>query len=141
VGTQNAKTVMTDPSPRQRGRPTSTTRNCQTVPNIWTPRLTDRLTIGRNRTLTLTCQDSTLTSDTRSKEDQLQDKESQRAAYHQHGRDRLHSATQLLPGYASIAPARLSWLPQRQPTSSTAVFISPCDDPFQGQQRPTVCTA
>jgi hypothetical protein len=26
---------MTDPSARQRGRPTSTTRNCQTVPNIW----------------------------------------------------------------------------------------------------------
>jgi hypothetical protein len=83
-------------------------------------------------------EDSTLTSDKRSKEYQPQDKESQRAAYRQHRPDRLRSATQLSPVYASGAPA---WLSRLQPASSTAVFVLPCHDPFQGQQRPTVCAA
>jgi hypothetical protein len=77
----------------------------------------------------------------RSKEDILQDKESQRAAYRQHGPDQLRSATQLSPVYASSALARFSWLQLRQPASFTTVFISPRDDPFQGQQRTTVCAA
>jgi hypothetical protein len=51
----------TDPSSRQRGRPTKQDRNCQTnkylvMSPIWgsTPRLTGWLTVSRNVTLTLT---------------------------------------------------------------------------------------
>jgi hypothetical protein len=52
----------TDPSSRQRGRPTKQDRNSQTIINIWswapdggsTPRLTDWPTVSRNVTLTMT---------------------------------------------------------------------------------------
>jgi hypothetical protein len=48
---------MTDPSPHQRGRPTSKYRNCQTVLNFWSwapdgARHQVWLTVGRNVTLT-----------------------------------------------------------------------------------------
>jgi hypothetical protein len=116
-------------------------RNCQTVCNLWSwapegarhqDALTDWLLVVTElrRWLAKTVH---WHPTQRSKEDPPQDKESQRAAYRQHGPDRLRSTTQLLPVYTLSAPARLSWLPQRQPTSSTAVFISPRDDPFQGQ--------
>jgi hypothetical protein len=122
-------------------------RNCHTVSNIWSwapdgARHQDKLTDWSSVIMGLWLwRHSTDWHPTRrSKEDIPQDKESQRAAYSQHGPDQLRSATQLslvyassAPVYVSSAPARLSWLQPHQPASFPAVFISPRSGPFQGQ--------